>query len=201
MAVVAPYLPYDKLREIAADFLSQHHPSGEIPIPIEKIVEFRFRLDIVPVPGLLDEFEVDSYLTSDQSEIRVDRFIQTNRPARYRFSLAHELAHLLIHQDVFKQLKFSSVKEWKAAMGSIAQDQYDWIEYQAYALGGLILVPPAPLKDRFDTKYQEAKRAGLDLYDIDDDMRKTVESHIGKYFEVSRDVIARRMKSDKLWRR
>ena len=51
MAIVAPYLPYEKLRAVADEFLKQHHPSGELPIPIEKIVEFRLRLDIVPVPG------------------------------------------------------------------------------------------------------------------------------------------------------
>jgi hypothetical protein len=52
MAIVAPYLPYDRLREIAKDFLHQYHPAGDIPIPIEKIIEFRFGLDIVPVPGV-----------------------------------------------------------------------------------------------------------------------------------------------------
>ena len=201
MAVVAPFLPYDKLREVAADFLCQHHPSGEIPIPIESIIEFRFKLDIVPVPGLMDEFDVDAFITSDLSEIRVDRFIQASRSARYRFSLAHELAHLLIHKEVFRELKFTSVKEWKTAMGSIAEDQYEWIEYQAYSLGGLILVPSVPLKSVFEEKCREAKRAGLDLHDIDTSMRKTVESHIGRYFEVSGEAIARRMKYDKLWRR
>ena len=102
MAIAAPFLPYDKLRIVATNFLSQHHASGEIPIPIEKIVEFKLQLDIVPVPGLQDEFDVDAFLTNDLTEIRVDQFIQRQRPARYRFSLAHEVAHLLIHQDIFK---------------------------------------------------------------------------------------------------
>ena len=51
MALVAPFLPYDRLRVVAESFLNQHHSSGEIPVPIEKIVEFRLHLDIVPVPG------------------------------------------------------------------------------------------------------------------------------------------------------
>src|SRR5260370_39215703 len=109
MPIVAPFLPYDKLRGIAAAFLEQHHKEGTIPIPIEKIAEFRFNLDIVPVPGLQDEFDVDAYITSDLTEIRVDQFIQENRPTRYRFSLAHELAHVLIHQDIFKALAFSTI--------------------------------------------------------------------------------------------
>ena len=199
MAIVAPYLPYDKLRAVAAEFHKQQHPSGEMPIPIEKIIEFRFQLDIVPIPGLQDEFDVDAYLTSDLREIRVDRFIQANRPARYRFSLAHELSHLLIHQDVFKELKFTSIKEWKAAILSIPEDEYGWIENQAYSLGGLILVPPQPLKDLFQTKCAEAKRAGVELQGADDRVRKIVHSNMARFFDVSADVISRRMNYDKLW--
>src|SRR5271155_3958453 len=116
MAVVAPYLPYGKLRTEAANFLARYHSSGELPIPIEKIVEFKLGLDIVPVPGLQDEFDIDAFITSDLTEIRVDRFIQEHRPARYRFSLAHEVAHLVIHQEVFKELAFSTISEWKDVM-------------------------------------------------------------------------------------
>lgn len=168
--------------------------------PIEKIVEFRFGLDIVPVPGLQQEFDVDAYITSDLTEIRVDRFIQEKRPNRYRFGLAHEISHFLIHQDVFKALKFSTIEEWKTVICSIPDDQYSWIEWQAYSLGGLILVPSRPLQDLFGTKLEEAKRAGIDLQEIDEGMRKTIESHMGRYFEVSADVIRRRMKYDKLWK-
>lgn len=200
MAVVAPYLPYDRLRAVAASFLDEHHRSGEIPIPIERIVEFQLHLDIVPVPGLKDEFDVDAFVTSDLTEIRVDRFIQEKRPARYRFSLAHEVAHLLIHQDVFAELKFSTIKEWKATICSIPEDQYGWIEWQAYSLGGLILVPPQPLADLFQGKREEARRAGIELDSKDRQLRRTVESHIGTYFEVSADVIARRMRYDGHWK-
>lgn len=150
MAVLAPYLPYDRLRQIAGEFLAKHNPAGEIPVPIEKIVEFQFEMDIVPVPGLHEQLDVDSYITSDLKEIRVDEFVYKSRPARYRFSLAHELSHCILHQDVFKELKFSTVSEWKIAVGSIPEQDYSWIEYQAYCLAGLILVPQAALKSTFD---------------------------------------------------
>jgi len=134
MDVRAPYLPYEKLREVADDFLKQFHSAGFLPVPIEVIIEFDFLLDIVPMSGLKDGFDVDAFITADLTQIRVDGFIQRSRPNRYRFSLAHELAHLLIHKEVFKALKFSTIKEWKAVMCSIPQDQYTLIEWQAYAL-------------------------------------------------------------------
>src|SRR5262245_3634449 len=104
MAIKVPFLPYEKLRSIADEFLRKHHQSGDLPVPIEKIVELQLRLDIVPVPGLQDEFEIDAFITSDLTEIRVDSFIQRKRQARYRFSLAHEVGHMLIHKDIFKEL-------------------------------------------------------------------------------------------------
>jgi hypothetical protein len=89
MAIVAPFLPYEKLRLIAEAFLKERHPTGDIPVPIESIIEFDFGLDIVPMPGLKSGFGVEAFITSDLREIRVDRFIQEHRKYRYRFSLAH----------------------------------------------------------------------------------------------------------------
>ena len=105
MAFRAPSYSYDQLRAVADQFHSQHHPAGYLPVPIEEIAEFNFSLDIVPMPGLKDEFDVDAFITGDLTEIRVDRYIQEHRLNRYRFSLAHELAHLLIHRELFAALR------------------------------------------------------------------------------------------------
>jgi hypothetical protein len=101
---------------------------------------------------------------------------------------------------VFKQLTFSTIQEWKKTMRSIPEDQYG-IEWQAYCLAGLILVPPAPLAVLFGEKVKEAKAVGVDLYDLDEDEQKNVTSHLGKYFEVSGEAIAKRMKKDGLWKK
>lgn len=201
MAIKAPFLPYPQLRAVADNFLKTYHSSGELPIPIEKIVEFQLKLDIVPVPGLLDEFEIDAFITSDLTEIRVDSFIQQKRAARYRFSLAHEVGHLLVHKDVFSELKFSTTKEWKKAFLAIPEEQYGFIEWQAYCLGGLILVPAQPLKALFEASCETALKAGIDLHELDPEDRKIIEDNLGRlHFGVSREVITRRMDKDKLWK-
>jgi hypothetical protein len=200
VTISVPYLPEPRLRQVADEFLRQHHPGGDIPIPIEKIVEFKLRLDIVPVPGLMNGFHVDAFITSDLTEIRVDRFIMEHRPNRYRFSLAHEVAHLLIHRDVFAQLKFSTIREWKDTIRSVPADQYRWVEWQAYALAGLILVPTRPLHELFSDKVAEAQAAGVDLRSIrDESAQAIVESNLAKFFEVSAEVIKRRLNREKLW--
>ena len=108
-----PILSYRDLRRRAGDFLRTRHPAGTIPVPIEEIVEFRYRMDIIPVPGLQDAFEVDGFISSDLKAITVDASMQKHRPGRYRFTLAHELAHAVLHRRIFLANRFGRVEDWK----------------------------------------------------------------------------------------
>ncbi len=40
--ISVPYLSYDQLRQVAAQFLGKYHPKGAIPVPIEDIVDLKF---------------------------------------------------------------------------------------------------------------------------------------------------------------
>jgi len=106
-----PFLPYDTLRRRAGDFLRTHHPEGSIPVPIEEIVEFRYRIDIIPVPGLQEAFEVDGFISSDLKAITVDSFVYERRPGRYRFTLGHELAHAVLHRRIYQAHQFRTTEE------------------------------------------------------------------------------------------
>ncbi len=73
--IKAPYYSYDDLRRQADKFLAAYHPTGTITVPIEQIVEFQFRIDIVPTAGLHQLLETDGFITSDLREFWVDQFI------------------------------------------------------------------------------------------------------------------------------
>jgi len=115
MAFKAPFFRYEDLRRHAEDFLSEYHPSGSVPIPIEKIVDLRLKIDIVPMPGF-SNFDTVAYITPDLTEICVDEFVYNHRLNRYRFSLAHEIGHSVLRADIFKGFKFSDVASWKRFM-------------------------------------------------------------------------------------
>ncbi len=53
------YLPYEKIAEISNNFLLEHNCYKTIPIPIEYIIEYHLRLDIVPMPNLQRDFDID----------------------------------------------------------------------------------------------------------------------------------------------
>lgn len=200
MEIKAPYLPYDVLRQRAEQFLSQHHSSREIPIPIEEIIEFQFEIDIVPEPGLHEHFDVDSYITRDLTEIRVDEFVYQSRPGRYRFSLAHELGHRVLHQDVFSCLTFSTINEWRQAISNvIPEKQYGYLEFQASSFAGLILVPSTELELEYDKVCKVLEAHGLSMDEDSEVARDLVSQHIAESFGVSSAVVKRRLQYDRLW--
>lgn len=153
-----PYLSYDRIREIACQFLGKHHPFRKLPIPIEEIIEFQLGINIIPMPGLqeaLDDDEVVGFTSSDLKDITVDEFIWRHRPGRYRFTLAHEVGHITLHQHLYEPLRFHSIEEWKKFINSIPDKEHGRYEWQAYAFAGLILVPEDRLKEVVD-KHMKA---------------------------------------------
>ena len=196
VTIEAPYLPYDKLRPVAADFLRQHHPSGTIPIPIEDIVEFGFQIEVIPIPGLLNSYEVDSSISNDLATIYVDEDVFKKSLHRYRFSLAHELSHRLIHAEIFRGISFRTVAEWKQVMVSIPEREYGFIESQAYSLAGLILVPPDHLAAAYGRADEEAAARGVSLRDMEAGPARIIAANIGRQFKVSSEVIRKRLGLD-----
>lgn len=108
-----PYLNYNDLRQKADDFLRQYHPSYDIPVPIEEIVEFDFGIDIIPIPGLHQAFEIDGFTSSDLTSITVDEYVYLKRPNRYRFTLAHEIGHVVLHKELYSARNFNTIDGWK----------------------------------------------------------------------------------------
>ena len=183
----------------AEEFLKKYHPSLSPPVPIEEIIEFQFHIDIVPLHGLHRAFEVDGFTSNDLTTISVDAFVQESRPGRYRFTLAHEIGHVVLHRDFFLQHTFSSIAEWKEFSQSISPRDYGVIEWQAYQFAGFILVPPKVLRAAYNDAIELARNKGIlrGKY-IEPVARQYVANWLAKKFVVSSEVIERCMVRDRL---
>jgi hypothetical protein len=89
----------------AIGFLKDHPNQSSIPVDIEGIVD-ELRMDIIPLPGLKTisrqaGLDADAFISSDFSSITVDQFILERRINRYRFTLAHELGHMVLHSEYY----------------------------------------------------------------------------------------------------
>jgi hypothetical protein len=200
-----PYLPYSRIAEKAHAFLNQHNADLDIPVDIEKIIEYDLGLDIVPIPNLLRDFDIDGFTARNFSAIYVDDYVYSNREYRYRFTLAHEVGHLVLHKNILQKHAVSSVTDWIAFIDEVNPANYSTIETQGYIFGGLALVPPQHLKLHFKKhlskiipQVEQAKTNDLAREDYLGYAIDNISVILSPYFKTSTDVIERRIKFDKL---
>jgi len=196
MSLNVPHLTYNQLRAAAEAFLKRYHSSRKIPVPIEQIIEFQMGLDIVPLPGLLEAYDVDGFTSSDLSEISVDQFVYEHRLSRYRFTLAHEVGHVVLHAELFKAHRFRGVEAWKRFLMGVSELDYNRLEWQAYSFGGLVLVPGDVLQQELKVAAKQVKAQGLSK---ETDFAKALMTDIvATRFGVSCEVIERRLTYDQI---
>ena len=82
---------------------------------------------------------------------------------------------------------------------SIPEKDYGGIEWQAYALAGLILVPTDVLIDRFETACSRLADVGLSRESASEAARHMLHGNIAEQFKVSRQVVEKRILYEKLW--
>jgi len=147
--LTAPILSYDDINKRAEDFLREHKRDETFPVDIEAIAEFDLGLNIFPFPNLQETFDIDGFISGDLSVIYVDEFIYYQRPARYRFTLAHEVGHYVLHSDLIGSFHPQSVADWSRSILVVDEETYDWLEWQAYSFAAAVLVPRVSLKQNF----------------------------------------------------
>lgn len=200
MAFRPKRLTYDNLRTEADRFLTEYHPDLNLPIPIEETVEFDFEIELIPLEGLQDDYKVDGFITSDLKAIYVDQFVMEHRPRRFRFTLAHELAHYWLHDRLFQGTRISNVREWQRMQEAMPEEDFRFFEWQANSLAGLILVPPNQLKDHFDMTVADARERGLSDEVLFSEVGKPfVLDELSDVFEASNQVVEIRLDKDELW--
>ena len=191
--IIAPFKNHNFIAKAAKDFLNIYHPDNTYPIPVEEIIEFNLKLDIIPIPGLHKIFDIDGFLSSNRKSISVDESVYQSRPGRYRFTLAHELGHFVLHKDIYNKRKFTTADDWKKFIENFEEKQYYWFEWQAYEFAGLILVPTDYLIGRHTYHIKRIRSFGIVNEDV---ILDAVIEFLAEDFIVSRDVIQRRLKRD-----
>ncbi len=193
-----PHYSYEDLRKRADDFLRTHNPSGANPVPIEEIVEFKFGINIVPVLGLQRQLDVEGFTSSDLKTIYVDEYVYTEYINRYRFTLAHEIGHVVLHRHLYDKHKFKTINGWKEFINSMTEEEHGWLEYQGYAFAGLVLVPRESLVKHTAEWIKKIEGEGISLRRNWDFAWGLIAEHLGEQFQVSSGVIERRIEKDKI---
>ena len=198
-------LTKDEINFKADEFLKKYHPSLTLPIPIEEIVDLKFKIDIIPIRGLKKtlqgySLDIDGFISSDFKSISIDEYAQQNFINRYRFTLAHEIAHKELHGYFYEQFEMKNIDDWKEVINQIPDWPVRILEYQADMFAGLILVPRSLLKD----ELQKAKQKSEDIlkaHGLEDGaaMEFAVE-YLAETFQVSTGCMWNCLGRDKLKR-
>ena len=197
--VKPPFLKYEDVSAKAEDVLAAYGWDGSIPVDVEALVEFHFGLSIVPVRGLIDKYAVDGFLSLDLTEIYVDESIMEGHPSRYRFTLAHELGHLVLHSEAFRSLDINTKSEWVKFYLGLEENDYGWFERQAYWFAGALLVPEEPLIVQYESVLAKLESRGVAGGMLSVYSRTQLAGAIAKRFEVSTGVVQRRLKEVGVW--
>ena len=193
----APFLARDVIWEQADQFRGQYWPSGEIPVDVLAITEHGLDIEIRPINDLKSDCDIDALLLRDEHTLLVDstQFTDDRYYNRIRFSVAHELGHLVLHKDVYPPIVPTCLDEWIQIIDLIPEDQYRWVENHANEFAGRLLVPPVHLKEHVTRAVELAETHGANITEMDaDTVRDYVATAIYRPFQVSPDVISRRLR-------
>lgn len=200
--IVPERIKWDDLRELVEKFREEcARDLAQVPVPIIELVEIDLKIDIIPLPGLLQEFDIDGFLGKYFKRLYIDEdiYFDERYQNRLRFTLAHEIGHLVLHKEMISTCKYDTPEDWIKARQSLDDEDLKWFELQAHEFGGRLLVPKQQLIREVavdEAKINEYIEAmGTNNIDI---LAEYLSPRISKIFNVSESVIAIRLKREKI---
>lgn len=115
--------------------------------------------------------------------------------SRMRFTVAHECAHLILHQHIYYRdptMKCSSNNSYRpftTTTEGVDSEAFDRAEFQANYLGAALLMPRTPFKQAFRAQVPGS------WYDLSSWKKKDVIRELASTFETSLHATALRVKS------
>jgi len=193
------------MRSITHTFRNRYWIEENLPINMEEIITKHLPLEIIPEPGILENYDIDAFLTSDLSGIVVDldqyMFGDEKTSNRLRFSFAHEIGHYVLHRSIFENFSPENEEDYIDFYKNFPETDYSQFEWQANEFAGSLLVPRHILVKITDDKIQEKRQAGFSelLQKYPEDILERLSGELCKPFGVSHHVIELRLKVEGLW--
>jgi len=141
--------PLWKLEQIAEDVLKDAtFCIQEYRIDIEKLIDQKYEIIIDIHYNLQPKYDVMAYMLTQSKRLFIDDnlFDNPRNAKRYRFTLAEELAHFIIHKDVYKDCKTLNERVGREALLTSREQWY--METNAKALASAILMPKSLIESR-----------------------------------------------------
>ncbi len=145
------------MRKAIANVLKDQELENTLPIPIEELLDVKLGVSIIPFPYLSKTHEINAFTSNDFQAIFVDEYLYNHLEKPYRFTLAHEFGHMILHKEIYYKHKPKSVSDWKGFIQNVAESDRQILEYQADDFAGLFLVPENQLQKHFGIQVRKNK--------------------------------------------
>lgn len=141
-----PVLDWKTIAQKAGAFAVEYQLAGRpFPLDVEDIAEFDLGMEIRLVPGLLEEIDSPAQIAPGDGRliITVDADQYRQQTSFYRYSVAHEIGHYVLHREWLEKVwhLVDSTRSWKMVVLDRSEDDYKWIEGQAEEFASYLLAP------------------------------------------------------------
>jgi hypothetical protein len=193
---------WSKIEELRVEFDLLRE--DRTPIDVFTFLEVDLGLDPIPFDELVAKYRVEAAIKADFSGIYLDAqqyALMEKGPEwrlnRLRFTVAHELAHYYLHQDLPQQANFASLPDFARWTANYGGRKYT-AEQEANEFAGRLLVPETRLGVLFDEFAEQAERLMPNFMESGQ-LRDKFSERVAPRFGVNQQVIAIRLDRDGIW--
>ena len=200
-SIQAPRLTWQEIRAKAEEFRIEYvSPIDSLPVPIIEVVELKLKLNPIPILGLMQEIDIDGFLTKDLKSICIDQDLYENprRENRLRFTFAHEVGHFVLHKKEIQVCRFRTARDWMRFREDFDEEELNWFELQAYEFAGRLLVPRDKLAQDVEALAPRIKEYQRRAGNSGELVVQAISRTICKNYLVSAEVVARRIKIEQI---
>ncbi|MFA5820244.1 MAG: ImmA/IrrE family metallo-endopeptidase [Bacteroidales bacterium] len=149
--IISLKLSREKIQDIAEEFRKEYVFDNSLPVDIEHVIEATMGINIIPVESLQKTCDMEGFISKDFKTIYVDEglYIDDRYYKRVRFTIAHEIGHLVLHRSSIDGVKFNNETDWISFRMGINNETLGWFETQASEFAGRLLVPIDQLMESF----------------------------------------------------
>ena len=189
------YLTKEEQESIGEAIHSDPRFGGKFPFEVELYLCSILGYDICPTDALEETCNVDTALIACKKLIRIQESTYNRNEARTRMSLAHELAHLVLHSEYIDHIcallrKANKTDEYNRIIRFLPEPDATRAEEQAFFTAGAIVAPKSILKREIVGFISSKVQLGTALKDGDVIL---LFKHLTGFFGITQSALVKRL--------
>ena len=183
-----------EIRRLAAELLYDHGREEDIPVDVDELAEYDLGIRIETRAGLHADKGIEGAIAKNLKTIYLDNEL-FHKNIRWRVTIAHEIAHAVLHADFIGSLECEDDQSWKVMTLEISDADNDVLEAEAQVFADALLVPDASLTLLHAQIIDELKKAGREISELSAASKVHLAGNIARQLEVTTRMVERRLSS------